>query len=340
VIVIRKGNEMNLHLLLAILLLASWRQDPQQKKEQPNHGSAKEMALESIKSATPVNSEKFATPATAVRQPIAAPAASAKHQPGHQAQANPRPAIRSAAQDAASPSDAEKKATALYQANAKFQQELAKRRQIISVYGIDTPEAALAELQAGNERFVGSGRVRTLLASQDASLRESLAKGQAPFAVLVTCSDSRATDSFVFDQELGRLFSIRSAGNSPDTLGIASVEYGVEHLGSKIVVILGHTSCGAISAVADAKDEHLHGNFHIFQEVMEGLLHSTARDPNEREQDYKNRLAQVNAIRQAKAVYERSPVLRELIEHKKIWLVPAIHDLHSGKVTFFEPVGK
>jgi len=339
---------MNLKPLLAILLLAAWHQDPAQKKDQPKQAPAKEAALDSIKNATPVNAEKFATPTTVVPQSSAAHAGGANPQASPKPQANPKnqASSKQTAKPAVQPpvvvnlGEAEKKATALYQANAKFQEELAKRRQIISVYGIETPEAALAELQAGNERFVGTGRVRTLLASQDASLREALSKGQAPFAVLVTCSDSRATDSFVFDQELGRLFSIRSAGNSPDILGIASVEYGVEHLGSKIVIILGHTSCGAIGAVADAKDEHMHGNFHIFQEVMDGLLSTTPRDPNESEQDYKIRLAKVNAIRQAKSVYEKSPVIREFIEQGKIWLVPAIHDIASGKVTFFEPVGK
>jgi len=330
---------MNLNLLLAVLLLAAWHQDPAQKKDQPKPAPAKEAAIDSIKNAMPVEADKFATSSTAV------PAVSAKAQASPQAKPQGKATGKQAAkpvvpQIVVNPAEAEKKATALYLANAKFQEELAKRRQIISVYGIDTPEAALAELQTGNERFVGTGRIRTLLASQDPSLRETLSKGQAPFAVLVTCSDSRATDSFVFDQELGRLFSIRSAGNSPDTLGIASVEYGVEHLGSKLVVVLGHTSCGAISAVADAKDEHMHGNFQIFQEVMDGLLASSPRDPNESEQEYKNRLAKVNAIRQARVIYDRSPVIRESIDLNKIWLIPAIHDLASGKVTFFEPIGK
>jgi len=205
---------------------------------------------------------------------------------------------------------------------------------------ITTAGAALAELEAGNSRFVKGSRARTLATARDPELRGTLASGQSPFAVIVTCSDSRAMDNLIFDQELGRIFTIRVAGNTPGTIGIASIEYAVEHLGSKIVVIMGHTKCGAVGAVADSKGKPLPGNMYAFQEHMAGLLDAVVRDPNETDAEYKGRLEKENAIRQARIVYDRSEIIREFVDHKKIQVVPAIYDLRTGAVTFFNAVGK
>jgi carbonic anhydrase len=226
----------------------------------------------------------------------------------------------------------------VFVANALYQQELAKRREVISVDEITTPEAALAEMEAGNDRFVRGMRARTLMTAQDPEVRTALTKGQSPFAVVVTCSDSRTADSLIFDQELGRVFTIRAAGNSPDILGIASIEYAVDHLGSKVVIIMGHTKCGAVGAVADAKGEPLPDNLYIFQQLMAGLLEVTPKDLNETVAEYKDRLQHVNAARQAQIVYDRSRVVRELVDHGKLWLLPASYDLATGKVTFMNLV--
>jgi carbonic anhydrase len=224
----------------------------------------------------------------------------------------------------------------MFVANALYQQELANRKQVISVEEVTTPEAALAEMEAGNERFIKGGRVRTLMTAQDPAVRATLTKGQSPFAVVVTCSDSRAVDSLIFDQELGRVFSIRVAGNSPDILGIASIEYAVEHLKSKVVIIMGHTKCGAVGAVADAKGEPMPDNLYIFQHLMAGLLEVAPKDHNETAAEYKDRLQQLNAERQAKAVYERSRIVREFVDHGHLWLLPASYDIETGKVTFLK----
>jgi carbonic anhydrase len=226
----------------------------------------------------------------------------------------------------------------MFTENALYQQELANRKQVISVEDITTPEAGLAELKAGNDRFVKAGRVRTLMTAQDTDLRAKLTKGQSPFGVVITCSDSRAMDNLIFDQELGRLFTIRVAGNSPDTLGIASIEYAVEHLGSKVVVIMGHTKCGAVGAVADAKGEPLHDHLYIFQHLMAGLTDAAPKEKDETDAAYKDRLEQVNAKRQAQIVYDRSNIIRKYVDQKKIWLLPASYDLNTGEVTFFNLV--
>jgi carbonic anhydrase len=231
--------------------------------------------------------------------------------------------------------EAEAMAAKLIENNARLQQEMA-RVLGASYKPIETPEAAQAELQAGNGRFVTGKRVRTLLSMQDTDLRATLAKGQAPFAVIVTCSDSRLADNLLFDQELGRLFTIREAGNSPDIQGLASVEYAVEHLGSKLVVVLGHTSCGAVKAVQEAHGKPLPGNLWSLQAAMAGLLEAVHEDPNESPAEHRARLETVNAQRQAQSILDRSEIVRHLVSGGKVKVVPAVYELASGQVRFLE----
>ena len=202
----------------------------------------------------------------------------------------------------------------------------------------DSPSAALTELSAGNGRFVAGKRVRTLDTGHDAAMRATLINGQAPFAVIITCSDSRVPDALLFDQEAGRLFTIREAGNAPDLQGIASAEYAVEHLGSKVIVVMGHTSCGAVKAVRDANGKPLPGNLWALQAGMAGLLESTPQDPNEEPKAHAARLEEANARRQAQALLDRSALLRGLAAAEKVWVLPALYSLASGKVQFFKPV--
>jgi len=202
----------------------------------------------------------------------------------------------------------------------------------------DSPAGALAELSAGNARFVSGKRVRTLNTGHDAAMRAALVSGQSPFAVVITCSDSRVPDALLFDQEAGRLFTIREAGNTPDLQGIASAEYAAEHLGSKLIVLLGHSSCGAVKAVREANGKPLPGNLWALQAGMAGLLESTPQDPNEDAKAHLGRLEEANARRQAQALLDRSPLLRDLAAAEKLWIVPALYHLASGKVQFFKPV--
>ncbi|HEX4846286.1 MAG TPA: carbonic anhydrase [Geothrix sp.] len=202
----------------------------------------------------------------------------------------------------------------------------------------DSPSAALAELASGNARFVAGKRVRTLDTGRDAAMRAALANGQAPFAVIITCSDSRVPDSLVFDQEAGRLFTIREAGNTPDLQGLASAEYAAEHLGSKVIVVMGHTSCGAVKAVREANGKPLPFNLWALQAGMAGLLESTPQDPNEDAKAHIARLEEVHARRQAQVLLDRSSLLRDLTAAEKVWVVPALYHLASGKVQFFKPI--
>ena len=349
---------MNPLLILAYLFAAStacWpqeappKQEPPPKqtpppKQEPPPSAAREAALAAIRDATKVSDEKSrpdSPPArvpAAVRTSGASPARTSAPRTPTATSGPSRTASNAATANHVHITDAEREVSNLFVTNALFQAELAKRTEIISVDDVNTPEAAMAELEAGNIRFSKGWRVRTLLAGQDPDLRASLEKGQSPFAVVVTCSDSRAMDNLIFDQELGRLFSIRVAGNSPDTLGIASIEYAVEHLKSKVVVIMGHTKCGAVGAVADAHGHPLPDNMYIFQDLMKGLLEEVPKDPNEPDASYKDRLEVENAKRQAQVVYDRSKIVQEFVDEKKIWLLPASYDLGTGRVTFFNPI--
>jgi carbonic anhydrase len=200
------------------------------------------------------------------------------------------------------------------------------------------PQAALNDLKEGNAHFVAGKRVRTSNPSDDAALRKQLASGQAPFAVILGCSDSRVPESFVFDQEPGRLFVVREAGNTADLQALASTEYGVLALGARVIVVLGHTSCGAVKAVKEAKGKPLSGNFWVFQAGMAGLLETTPPGEKESEVAYLTRLSAENARRQAQAIVDRSPALREKVATGALIVVPAVYDLSSGEVTFHEPI--
>lgn len=269
---------------------------------------------------------------------VAVPEAAEEKEAEEKPKAKPKPVVPKApVQDTRRLQEAEARSARLAQDNARLQQEMAKG-QGLSMADIKTADQGLAELKSGNERFVSGKRVRTLLALQDPELRMNLSKGQAPFAVIVTCSDSRLMDNLIFDQELGRLFTIREAGNSPDLQGIASAEYAVEHLGSKVVVVLGHTACGAVKAVKEANGKPLPGNLWSLQAGMTGLLESTHEDPNEGADQYLRLLERNNAKRQAQAMVDRSEILRHLMTGGKLKVVPAVYDLASGVVTFFEPV--
>jgi len=235
----------------------------------------------------------------------------------------------------------ESRLKALEQENLRLRQELtAKSRTEAGVAGSEasSAEGALAELKAGNARFVVGARTRSQMGFNDASLRQTLAKGQAPFAVIVTCSDSRLADNFIFDQELGRLFTVREAGNCPDIQGLASIEYAVEHLGSKVVVVMGHDACGAVKAVKEAGSTMLPGNLWSLQAAMAGLLDSVHAKPGESEAQHLASLVETNAVRQAGTVLARSSIIHHLCATGKLKVVPAVYDLASGRVVFLPAV--
>lgn len=191
----------------------------------------------------------------------------------------------------------------------------------------------LKRLMVGNERFA-AGKPQ----HPDETLERirELKKGQHPFAVVVSCSDSRVPPELVFDQGFGDVFSIRTAGNVIGDYELGSIEYAVEHLGCELVVIMGHTECGAISSYIES-DGHYHHLDHIKSiidyiesEEEEQVLRATGHLNIEE-------AVVANIQHGVKLVRESQPVLQPLVEAGKLKVVGALYHLDNGLVTFDVP---
>ncbi|QGG48593.1 carbonic anhydrase [Heliorestis convoluta] len=199
-----------------------------------------------------------------------------------------------------------------------------------------TPEESKQRLVEGNKRYV-----ENQLASKNIGeerRKELNEQGQAPFAIIVGCSDSRVPPEIVFDQALGDLFIVRMAGNVVDAVAMASVEYAVEHLQSPLVVVLGHEKCGAVRAAVDTcctAGESL-GDSNMAK--LLSLIHpSVQKAQNEGYEE--TLLYEAATDKNVEAVVEKlmnNETLRPLVEQGKISIVGAKYLLQSGEVVFFE----
>ncbi len=188
-----------------------------------------------------------------------------------------------------------------------------------------SPDEALKRLLEGNARFV-SGHLTHAGPEQIAEARGTGSKGQAPFAVIVGCSDSRVGPEIIFDQGIGDLFVVRTAGEVVDSAALGSIEYAVAHLGSALVVVLGHERCGAVAAaVAGAKEP---GHIAALLAAIEPAVKQTkgqSGDPVEN-------AVRAQALDVAKQLQEAKPILAERVQSGKIRIVAARYDLLSGKI--------
>jgi carbonic anhydrase len=182
-----------------------------------------------------------------------------------------------------------------------------------------------AELMFGNKRFVaGTPKARNLV-----RLRTDLAKGQHPRAVVLACSDSRVSPEVIFDQSLGDLFVVRSAGNIADAIGIGSIEYAAEHLGSSVLVVLGHTKCGAVTA-ACSKEKMPSPNL---QAMVDKINPAVSRvGPGANQDALIEAAIQENVHESARDILSKSAVLRHFIAEGKLAVFEVEYDLNSGEV--------
>ena len=181
---------------------------------------------------------------------------------------------------------------------------------------------------ACNERFV-SDEI-TVKDFSDANLKE-LAKGQAPFAVIVTCSDSRVPAELLFDQGVGDIFVIRVAGNVIDPVALGSVEYAVEHLGSPLVVVLGHQGCGAVkAAVAGGKAL---GSIGSILAMLKPSVSAAKASGAKGDAQIAETAADMNVDRMLKLL-EKSPIIEEALKAKELKLVGAKYILDNGEVNW------
>lgn len=194
-----------------------------------------------------------------------------------------------------------------------------------------TPAMALDILKKGNDRFINNLKANRNLLQQ----ANETSDGQHPFAVILSCIDSRTSAELIFDQGLGDVFSIRIAGNiiNEDILG--SMEFGCKVAGSKIIVVLGHTKCGAVKGACDHVEM---GNLTALLSKLQPAVYdekTVAENRNSGNKDFVEKVAAINVKRSVHAIIERSPILKEMIEKGEIGIVGGIHDLSTGLVTFF-----
>jgi carbonic anhydrase len=200
----------------------------------------------------------------------------------------------------------------------------------------DTPETALAELKAGNERFQKSRRTRSTDTRTDAERRKETAKGQNPFAAVLCCADSRVVPEFVFDQGFGRIFDVSNAGNVVDGDVLGSLEYGVEHLHIPLIVVLGHKNCGAVEAVAGAGKKALPDFLKDIQENMAAVRAEAIEVGEEKPDGFLTRMCELNAQAQARRLLRESRVLREAVKKKETAIAVGLYDMETGVVAWSE----
>jgi carbonic anhydrase len=188
---------------------------------------------------------------------------------------------------------------------------------------LETPNAneALERLKQGNERFRNS---RTEGHGHVSSHLEKLVQGQHPFAIILSCSDSRVQPTFIFDTTIGDLFVIRIAGNIASWSSIASVEFAVANLGAKLIVVLAHQSCGAVNAAIKGGDYGRNLN-HVLQYIQPAL------EPPEKDADV---VARRNAHNSAKRLIDESDIIREAVAEGGVKIVTAFFHLTTGEVEF------
>lgn len=187
-------------------------------------------------------------------------------------------------------------------------------------------DAALAKLKAGNDRFVNE---QTEGKKQAMDRRQELTKGQAPWAIILSCADSRVVPELAFDTGLGELFVIRVAGNIANTATLASIEYAVAHLDVNLIVVMGHESCGAVTAAMAEGDAESNNLKHLLDYIQPAL--STC--PNC--QDV-NEVVKKNAELTAEALAANSSIIQNEIQNGELKVFSAYYNLSDGHVDFFE----
>jgi len=180
-------------------------------------------------------------------------------------------------------------------------------------------------LKSGNEQFVND---KLESKNQDSNRRKTLTEGQDPFAIVLSCADSRVVPELVFDTGIGELFVLRVAGNVANTSTIASIEYAVAHLGTPVIIVLSHQSCGAVTAAVKGGDNGYNLN-HLLTHVLPAL-EATSDDASIDE------VIRKNAKLTAKELTKRSEIIADAINSVNLEILPAYYHLDTGYVEFLD----
>ncbi len=178
-------------------------------------------------------------------------------------------------------------------------------------------------LTAGNARFVEDKLDGKL---QDSNRRNTLVSGQEPHTIVLSCADSRVVPELAFDAGLGELFVVRVAGNVANSSSLASMEYAVANCGSKVIVVLGHQSCGAVTAAVNGGDNGYNLN-HLLGHITPAISASKAGDSV-------NEIVKINAQMTAEELVNRSTIIGDAAKRGDIEIVSAYYSLETGEVTF------
>ena len=195
-----------------------------------------------------------------------------------------------------------------------------------------TPEIAFTLLKEGNIRFTKNLKANRNLLQQ----ANETSDGQHPFAIVLSCIDSRTSAEIIFDQGLGDIFSVRIAGNiiNEDILG--SMEFACKVAGAKIIVVLGHSKCGAIKGACDHVEM---GNLTALLSKIRPAIDdevSITENRNSTNESFVEKVTVINVNRTMKGIVQRSPILKEMLEKNEIKIIGGVHELMSGKVTFIQ----
>lgn len=197
-----------------------------------------------------------------------------------------------------------------------------------------TPRKALEILKEGNNRFVNNLKAHRDLLEQVNDTRD----GQWPFATILSCIDSRTSAELIFDQGLGDVFSVRIAGNIVNTDILGSMEFACKVAGSKLVVVLGHSKCGAVKGACDHVEM---GNLtELLSKIQPAVYQEkqTKADRNASNSTFVENVAEINVKRSVKNIIQRSFILEKMIENGEIGIIGAMHNIETGEVTFYNDV--
>jgi len=183
-------------------------------------------------------------------------------------------------------------------------------------------EDALQRLKSGNQRFINESNEHQ---NEGAARRGELAAGQKPYAIILGCADSRVVPELAFDTGLGELFTIRVAGNVANASTLASIEYAVAHLGTNLIIVLGHESCGAVQAALAGGDLGYNLN-HLLSHLQPAVESCDDRSMNV--------VVRANARLTAEAIVERSPLIQDEKSRRELQIIPAFYHLKNGEVEF------
>lgn len=195
-----------------------------------------------------------------------------------------------------------------------------------------TPKQALQRLKDGNQRFLEN---RTITRDYRKQAKQA-SYGQYPFAVILNCMDSRSVPEFFLDQGLADLFTLRVAGNvlNDDILG--SMEYATKVVGAKLIVVLGHSSCGAVAgACEDVQLGHITDILNKIQPMVKPTMNSMHVE-NCKDSGLIDGIARANALRVMQEVQEKSPIIKNMVQSGQIGIVAGMHDIKTGQIVFFE----